>query len=408
MAFDWPELEKKYFMSTFKRLPVVLVRGEGNHVWDDKGKEYLDFVGGWAVNALGHCHPVIVDAIAEQAQTLIQVSNQFYTIPQLRLAELLVESSCLDKVFFSNSGAEANEGAIKLARKYGRIHLNGAYEIITVTGSFHGRTMATIAATGQHKFQDPFVPLPNGFINVAYDDVEAIKAATSSQTCAVMLEPIQGESGVNIPDAGYFHKVREWCDENGLLLILDEIQTGVGRTGALFAYEQLGIEPDIMTLAKGLGGGVPIGAILSKEKASVFSPGEHGSTFGGNPLVCAVGYATLNFILENRVLENVREVGAYLMAELDGLKSSFDFVTEVRGKGLLVALEFDREISHEVVQACLERGLLINPVKQNAIRFMPPLITQRSEVDEAMGMLKDALTQVSKSRIVEIEGKGEN
>ena len=408
MAFDWPEIEKKYFMSTFKRLPVVLVRGEGNHVWDDEGKEYLDFVGGWAVNALGHCHPVIVDAIAEQAQTLIQVSNQFYTIPQLRLAELLVANSCLDKVFFSNSGAEANEGAIKLARKYGRIHLNGAYEIITVTGSFHGRTMATIAATGQHKFQDPFVPLPNGFINVAYDDVEAIKAATSSQTCAVMLEPIQGESGVNIPDAGYFHKVREWCDENGLLLILDEIQTGVGRTGALFAYEQLGIEPDIMTLAKGLGGGVPIGAILSKEKASVFSPGEHGSTFGGNPLVCAVGYATLNFILENRVLENVREVGAYLMAELDGLKSSFDFVTEVRGKGLLVALEFDREISHEVVQACLERGLLINPVKQNAVRFMPPLITQRSEVDEAMGMLKDALTQVSKSRIVEIEGKGEN
>ena len=408
MAFDWPEIEKKYFMSTFKRLPVVLVRGEGNHVWDDEGKEYLDFVGGWAVNALGHCHPVIVDAIAEQAQTLIQVSNQFYTIPQLRLAELLVANSCLDKVFFSNSGAEANEGAIKLARKYGRIHLNGAYEIITVAGSFHGRTMATIAATGQHKFQDPFVPLPNGFINVAYDDVEAIKAATSSQTCAVMLEPIQGESGVNIPDAGYFHKVREWCDENGLLLILDEIQTGVGRTGALFAYEQLGIEPDIMTLAKGLGGGVPIGAILSKEKASVFSPGEHGSTFGGNPLVCAVGYATLNFILENRVLENVREVGAYLMAELDGLKSSFDFVTEVRGKGLLVALEFDREISHEVVQACLERGLLINPVKQNAVRFMPPLITQRSEVDEAMGMLKDALTQVSKSRIVEIEGKGEN
>jgi len=388
---NWPELEKKYFMSTFKRLPVTLVRGEGIRAWDDAGKEYLDFVAGWAVNVLGHCHPVIVNAINEQARTLIQVSNQFYTIPQLRLAELLVENSCLDRVFFSNSGAEANEGAIKLTRKYGRIHLDGAYEIITALGSFHGRTMATIAATGQRKFQEPFVPLPGGFINVEYNNIEAIKSATSRMTCAVMLEPIQGENGVNIPHSDYFHEVRKWCDDNGLLLILDEIQTGMGRTGTLFAYEQLGIEPDIMTLAKGLGGGVPIAAILAREKAAVFSPGEHGSTFGGNPLVCAVGYAVLRFILENGVPANAREVGAYLMAELNRLRSSFDCITAVRGRGLLIALEFAREISSEVVQACVERGLLLNPVKPNAIRFMPPLITQRSDVDTAISILQDAL-----------------
>ncbi len=388
---NWPELEKKYFMSTFKRLPVTLVRGEGIRAWDDAGKEYLDFVAGWAVNVLGHCHPVIVNAINEQARTLIQVSNQFYTIPQLRLAELLVENSCLDRVFFSNSGAEANEGAIKLTRKYGRIHLDGAYEIITALGSFHGRTMATIAATGQRKFQEPFVPLPGGFINVEYNNIEAIKSATSRMTCAVMLEPIQGENGVNIPHSDYFHEVRKWCDDNGLLLILDEIQTGMGRTGTLFAYEQLGIEPDIMTLAKGLGGGLPIAALLAREKAAVFSPGEHGSTFGGNPLVCAVGYAVLKFILENGVPANAREVGAYLMAELNRLRSSFDCITAVRGRGLLIALEFAREISSEVVQACVERGLLLNPVKPNAIRFMPPLITQRSDVDTAISILQDAL-----------------
>ncbi|MCL0059120.1 aspartate aminotransferase family protein [Dehalococcoidia bacterium] len=392
---DWQELEKKYFMSTFKRLPVTLARGQGIRVWDDKGKEYLDFVGGWAVNVLGHYHPVITDALNEQSRTLIQVSNQFYTIPQLHLAELLVENCCLDRVFFNSSGAEANEGAIKLARKYGRIHLDGAYEIITAMGSFHGRTMATIAATGQRKFQEPFVPLPGGFINVEYNNIEAIKAATSALTCAVMLEPLQGENGVNIPDSDYFHEVRKWCDRNGLLLILDEIQTGMGRTGTLFAYEQLGIEPDIMTLAKGLGGGVPIAAILAREKATVFSPGEHGSTFGGNPLVCAVGYAVLSFILENGVPASVREVGAYLMAELDRLRSSFDFITDVRGRGLLVALEFEGEISGKVIEACIERGLLLNPVKPNAVRFMPPLITRKKEVDEAMGILKDALIQVS-------------
>ncbi|MDY6911437.1 MAG: aspartate aminotransferase family protein [Chloroflexota bacterium] len=390
---SWMEIEKKYFMSTFKRQPVVLERGEGVHVWDENEKEYLDFVGGWAVNCLGHCHPVLVDAINQQARTLIQVSNQFYTIPQLQLAELLVQNSCMDRVFFSNSGAEANEGAFKLARKYGRMNRKEAYEIITVSGSFHGRTIAAIAATGQHKFQNPFVPLPNGFINVDYDSIEAIKAATTNLTCAIMLEPIQGESGVNIPNANYFKQVREWCDKNGLLLILDEIQTGVGRTGTLFAYEQLGIEPDIMTLAKGLGGGVPIGAILIKEHASVFEPGEHGSTFGGNPFTCAVAFATLKFILENGVLENTTEVGAYLMSELEGLKSDFAFITEVRGRGFLCALQFDREIASELVSICLQKGLLINQVKPNTVRFMPALITQKSDIDSAIAILKEGLSQ---------------
>ena len=389
----WPEEEKKYFMPVFRRQPVVIVRGEGVRAWDENGKEYLDFVGGWAVNALGHCHPVIVDALSHQARTLIQVSNQFYTIPQLQLAELLIKNSCLDRVFFSNSGAEANECAFKLARKYGRFNRNEAYEVITVSGSFHGRTIAAIAATAQHKFQNPFMPLPDGFINVEYDSVDAIKSATTDLTCAVMLEPIQGESGVNIPDENYFKEVRKWCDENGLLLILDEIQTGVGRTGTLFAYEQLGIEPDIMTLAKGLGGGVPIGAILVKEHASVFEPGEHGSTFGGNPLMCAVGYATLKFILDNRVLAHTQEVGAYMLKKLNKLKSNFDIITDVRGRGFLCAVQFDRDIAGEILTDCIERGLLINQVKPNAIRLMPPLITAKGEVDAAIGIIEDVLTK---------------
>ncbi|MFO8011468.1 MAG: acetylornithine transaminase [Dehalococcoidia bacterium] len=389
----WPEKEKQYFMPVFKRQPLVLVRGEGVRVWDEQGREYLDFVGGWAVNVLGHCHPVIVDAISRQAGTLIQVSNQFYTIPQLQLAELLIENSCLDRVFFGNSGAEANEAAFKLARKYGRASLNGAYEVITVSGSFHGRTIATLAATGQHKFQNPFVPLPNGFVNVDYDNVEAIKAATTELTCAVMLEPIQGESGVNIPDSRYFREVRKWCDDNSLLLMLDEIQTGIGRTGTLFAYEQLGIEPDIMTLAKGLGGGIPVGAVLCKEHASVFEQGEHGSTFGGNPLVCAVAHATLSYILENGVIDNTREVGGYLLKRLNELKSGSGVITEVRGRGLLLAVEFESDIAGEVLKNCIEKGLLVNQVKPNAIRLMPPLITTRAEVDEAGDILEEVLNQ---------------
>jgi predicted acetylornithine/succinylornithine family transaminase len=386
---DWMELEKKYYMRTFEkvRLPVVLVKGKGARVWDDKGKEYLDFVAGWAVNCLGHSHPVVVKALNAQAKQLIHTSNQFYTVPQLQLAELLMKNSCLNRVFFANSGLEANEGAVKLARRYGKLKLNGAYEVITTFGSFHGRSLAMTAATGKESFHTPYTPMPEGFINVKNNDIDAIKAATTAKTCAVMLEPIQGESGVIVPDVDYLKKVREWCDSKGILLILDEIQTGIGRLGTLWGYQSFGIEPDIMTLAKGLAGGVPIGALLAKENCSVFVPGDHGGTFCGNPLACAVGYATLKYIIDNDIPGSVKKVGQYLMEGLLGLKKKYPFITEVRGRGLLVAVEFNSEIAPTVLMACLENGLLVNKPKPNVIRLMPPLIINNKDVDRAIGIL---------------------
>ena len=391
---NWQELEKKYYMKTGNRVPVTLVRGEGARIWDDAGREYLDFVSGWAVDSLGHCHPALVKALTEQAKTLIQTSNQFYTVPQIQLAQLLVENSCLDKVYVCNSGAEACEGAVKLARRYGSLKLNGAYEIITAFNSFHGRTLAMTAATGQVKFQVPYIPLPTGFKNVEYNSIEAVKEATTEQTCAVMLEPLQGEGGVIVPDDDYLASVRSWCDEKGILLILDEIQTGIGRLGTLFAYEQYGIEPDIMTLAKGLGSGVPIGAFIAKDKVCVFVPGEHGSTFGGNPLTCAAAYATVSFIIENDITANVRKVGQYLTDSLKNLQKKYPFITDVRGRGLLLAIEFDREIGQDILNACLENGMLVNCVKPNAIRLIPPLIIDNSEVDEALGILDKSLSGI--------------
>jgi predicted acetylornithine/succinylornithine family transaminase len=392
----WQDLEKKYFMNTFKRMPLTLVQGQGVRVWDEHGGEYLDFTAGWGVNSLGHCHPAVVGALILQARTLIQTSNQFYTMPQIRLAELLVENSCLDKTFFCNSGVEATEGAVKLARKYGKLHLNGAYEVITALNSFHGRTLAMTAATGQRKFQEPYTPIPAGFVNVEYNNVNAVKEATTSQTCAVMLEPIQGEGGVNIPDDDYLKGVRAWCDEKGILLILDEVQTGIGRIGTLFGYEQFGIEPDIITLGKGLGGGVPIGAFLAKEKASVFALGEHGTTFGGNPLACVAGYETLKFIIDDDIPSRVKQNGIYLISELKKLKSKFDCIVEVRGRGLLVAVQFDRDLSDKVVKSCLQCGLLLNPVKPDAIRFMPPLNITKNDIDEAIAILALVLAEVGK------------
>ena len=390
---DWQELEKKLFLRTGERVPVTLVRGQGTWTWDDQGREYLDFTCGWAANCLGHCPPVVVKALEKQARTLIHISDQFYTVPQIELAGLLIEHSCLDKVFFCNSGAEANEGAVKLARRYGKLRLNGAYEVITALNSFHGRTLAMTAATGQSKFQEPYTPLPVGFINVEYNNIEAIKRATSEKTCAVLLEPIQGEGGVNIPDDDYLQKVQSWCREKGILLILDEVQTGIGRTGTLFAYEQYGVEPDIMALAKGLGSGVPIGAFLAKESVSVFSPGEHGSTFGGNPLVCAAAYAALKYVIDHNIPAQAKRIGNYFMTQLEGLRQQFDFITEVRGRGLLIALEFNQEIGDKLQLACLDRGLLVNRLKPNAVRFMPPLIITEKEVDRAVAILRDALKE---------------
>ena len=392
---DWQELDSKYYMQTIVRTPLTLVKGEGARVWDDKGKEYLDFVGGLAVNCLGHCHPVVANAVSEQAHTLMQTSLWYYTIPMLRLAELLVENSCLDRVFICNSGLEANEGAIKLARRYGALNLNGAYEVITTMNSFHGRSLSLTAASGQEKMHKPFLPLPIGFINVENNDIETIKSATTDQTCAVMLEPIQAEGGVNVPDDDYLKKVRDWCDQKGILLILDEVQTGIGRLGALFGYQLYGIEPDIMTLAKGLGGGMPIGALLAKEKAAVFTLGDHNATFGGNPVTSAAAYATLKYVSDHDIPGNAAKVGQYLMAGLSDLKKKYSFVTDVRGRGLLLAIEFDSEISQDILDACQENGMLVNRLKPNAIRFVPPLIITNSEVDEALGILDKALSTIT-------------
>ena len=389
----WTEIEKKYYMPTFQRMPVVLVRGQGARVWDDNGREYLDFIGGLAVNSLGHCHPVVAKALAEQGKTLTQTSNHFYTVPQLQLAELLVKNSCFDKAFFSNSGTEANEGAVKLARRYGKLHLDGAYEVITTFDSFHGRTLAMTAATGQKKFQEPYTPMPSGFVNVEANSIEAIKKATTKQTCAVMLEPIQAEGGVNMPSEDYLKEVREWCDRKGILLILDEIQTGMGRLGALFGYQLYGIEPDIITLAKGMGGGVPIGAFLAKKKADVFKVGEHGSTFGGNPLVCAVAFAVTKHIIENDVAGNARLVGERLGSRLAKLKAKHVFVVDVRGRGLLWAVEFKKDMAEPVMLGCIEKGLLVNKLKPNAIRLIPPLIITKNDVDEAIGILQEVLVR---------------
>jgi len=390
---NWQKLENQLFLKTFNRTPVTLVRGQGVWVWDDEDKQYLDLVGGWAVNNLGHCPPVVIEAIEKQARTLIQTSNQFYTIPQIELAQILVQNSCLDKVFFCNSGAEANEGAVKLARRYGNLRLDGAYEIITANSSFHGRTLAMTAATGQGKFHKPYMPLPQGFINVDFNDIEAIKRATTAQTCGVMLEPIQAEGGVNMPNDGYLKEVQKWCRQKEILFILDEIQTGIGRTGTLFAYQQYGVEPDIMALAKGLGSGVPIGAFLAKEQASVFVPGDHGSTFGGNPLACAAAYVTMKYIIDNDIAGKAGRVGKYFMSRLEGLKHQFNLITQVRGQGLLIALEFTDEIAKEIAAACLAKGLLVNVVKTNALRFIPPLVISEKEIDKAIDILESVLNQ---------------
>jgi acetylornithine/N-succinyldiaminopimelate aminotransferase len=392
---NWKELEHKYYMPVFDRVPVTLVKGKGVYVWDDAGRRYLDFVTGIAVNSLGHCHPVVIKAVNQQVKTLIHTSNSYYTTPQLKLAELLVKHSCFQKAFFCNSGAEATEAAVKLVRRNGHLKLNGAYEVITATGSFHGRTLAMVSASGQDKFQKPYTPLPSGFVNVAYDDIEAIKQATSTKTCAVMLEAVQGEGGINVPGLDYLQQVRTWCSEKGLLFILDEVQTGIGRTGTLFAYEQSGMEPDIITLAKGLASGVPIGAVLAKDEASVFALGEHGSTFGGNPLATAAAYAVLSYIIDHDLSRHAAEMGQRLTAGLNQLKNEFNFVKEVRGPGLLTAMEFDRDLAKQIVLSCLADGLLVNKVKSNTIRLMPPLLVKPGDIDRALVILRKSLAQVA-------------
>jgi len=387
-----------YLMNTYNRFPLILRKGRGVKVWGVDGKEYLDFVGGIAVNVLGHCHPKVVVALQKQAQRLIHVSNLYHIEPQIKLAKLLVEHSFADKVFFCNSGAEANEAAIKLARKYAKEHLGqDKFEIITAVNSFHGRTLATVTATGQEKFQKGFEPLVPGFKHVAFNDINALESAISQHTCAVMLEPLQGEGGVKIPDKDYLRKVRELCNKHELLLILDEVQTGMGRTGKLFAYEHFNMAPDIMTLAKGLGSGVPIGAMLAADKtASAFAPGSHASTFGGNPLVCAAAIATLETILEDGfILDQCKRMGEYLKKELKALQKEFSAViADVRGMGLLVGMELTKDGS-SIVKACMEKGLLLNCTAGNVLRFTPPLIVHGRDIDNMLDILDEVLSSMA-------------
>jgi acetylornithine/N-succinyldiaminopimelate aminotransferase len=381
-------LSEQYVANTYSRYPVLLVRGKGTRVWDLEGEEYLDFVSGLAVCNLGHCHPRVVKAIQDQAEKLIHVSNFYYIEPQIQLASLLCKHSFADKVFFCNSGAEANEGAFKLARKFAKEKIGkDRYEIITMERSFHGRTLATLTATGQEKFHKGYEPLMPGFKYVPFNDIGAVKNAIDPKTCAVMVEPIQGEGGVNCPSEGYLKALRDICDEKRLLLIFDEVQVGMGRTGKLFAYEHEGVEPDMLTLAKSLAGGVPIGALLIKKGiADGFKPGDHASTFGGNPLASAAGVAALTAILEEGMLENCRKMGDYFISELEEIKKKFPFVKEVRGKGLILGVELKIDGS-SMVKEMLKRKILINCTMGNVLRFLPPLIVTKEEVDRVVKTL---------------------
>ena len=393
------QMDADYVMHFVNRQPVVFVRGQGMKVWDAEGKEYLDFLAGIAVNGLGHSHPRLVAAISKQAAELMHVCNLYYVPQQPELAKRLVELSGLGKAFFCNSGAEANETAIKLARKWAKeTHGPDRYEIITAEGSFHGRTLATVTATGQPKYHQGFEPLVAGFKHVPFNDLSAMEAAVTDETCAIMLEPIQGESGVWPASREYLVGVRKLCDKKGLLLILDEIQTGLGRTGKWFGHQRYGIKPDVMTLAKTLGGGFPIGACLATDDAAkALTPSSHASTFGGNPLACAAGLAALDVMEEERLIENSADTGAYFREALRQLKERRDDIAEVRGLGLMLAIQLKRDYAPAVAASCLWRGLIVNPIGRNVIRFLPPLIVRKEHVDSAIRILSEALSETSQS-----------
>lgn len=383
----------RHLCATYPRAPVAFVRGEGCRVWDAEGKAYLDFFASLAVLNLGQCHPAVIEAVQEQVATLTHMSNLHHTAPQARLAESLCAHSFADKVFFCNSGAEANEASIKLARKYGVDKRGGRYEILTALGSFHGRTMATIAATGQEKVRQGFGPVLDGFRYVPFGDLDAMQAALSDTTVAIMVEPVLGEGGVVVPPDGYLAGVRELCNRHDLLLIADEIQTGMGRTGKLFAHEHAGVTPDIMPLAKALGGGLPIGAMLATaEVAESLTLGSHGSTFGGNAVACAAGNAVLDTLLDHGVLDHGAEMGAYFLDKLRALGEQFPFIVDVRGKGLMLGAELDRE-GAAIVDACLDEGLMINCAAGKVLRFVPPLIVTRAEIDEGLAILERVLAR---------------
>jgi predicted acetylornithine/succinylornithine family transaminase len=379
---------KEYIVPTYTQSPLCIVKGEGARVWDIDGGEYLDFFPGWAVSGLGHCPKRVVDAARKQAGTIIHVSNNYMNEIQPELAKKIIGHSFGGKVFFANSGAEANEAAIKLARKYGGPE---RFEIITMEKSFHGRTLATITATGQDKVKKGFAPLPKGFITVPFNDIDALKSAASGKTVAIMLELIQGEGGINIADKDYIEKIKELCDKKDLLLIFDEVQTGLGRTGEMFAYKHYGITPDMMTLAKSLGGGVPIGAMVASSRiADVLGPGSHASTFGGSPLVCAASLAVFGSIEKDKLLDNTRKMGSYFTQRLNKLGEKFSFIKEVRGLGLMLGVELSID-GGPIFKSCFDKGLLINCTQTNILRIMPPLIITKKEIDKGLDILEEAL-----------------
>jgi acetylornithine/N-succinyldiaminopimelate aminotransferase len=389
---------RKYFMNVFSgRYPLVVDHGEGIKLYDKDGKEYIDLLAGIGVNALGYGNYKLNTAIKEQVDKVLHCSNLYYIEPQAYLEKLLVEKSFADRVFFANSGAEVNEGAIKLARKYFEERNQNKYEIITAINSFHGRTLATLAATGQKKFQVSFKPLPEGFKYVTYNDFEELKNLVSNKTAAIMLEPVQGEGGVYPADKEYLKKVRNFCNEKGILLIFDEIQCGMGRTGTLFAYEQYEVEPDIITLAKALGGGIPMGAFMAtKEVADAFKPGDHGSTFGGNHLSSIAAYTSIKILIEDGVLENVKISGDYFRLQLENLTEEFNIIKEIRGKGLMLALEFTDNINaKEITMKLFEEGFLVNAVQEHTLRFLPPLIIKKKEIDLFILKLKKLLKNLN-------------
>jgi predicted acetylornithine/succinylornithine family transaminase len=386
-------LTDKYVARTYARIPIALVRGKGTRVWDADGKEYLDFLAGIAVNNLGHCHPAIVRAIREQSKKLLHVSNLYHILPQSELARELCHHSFAERVFFCNSGAEANEAAIKLVRRYGLEKLGGKYEILSTHNSFHGRTLATLTATGQEKIRAGYDPLPSGFRQVPYDDLAAIEEAIDEKkTAAVLVEPIQAEGGVNVPGEAYMRGLRELCDQRGILLIFDEVQTGMGRTGTLFGYEHFAIKPDIMTLAKALGGGLPLGAMLAREEiATSFGPGSHASTFGGNPVACSAGLVVMQTLLGG-ALKNCLQMGQYFVKGLEALQKRFSFIREVRGKGLMIGMELEIEGS-KVADSCMQEGLLLNCTAYKVLRFVPPLTIKRNEIDRGLDILEKVLAR---------------
>jgi predicted acetylornithine/succinylornithine family transaminase len=390
-----PEREASVHLQVYARQPLTLVRGEGCWVWDDAGRKYLDLVAGIAVNVLGHAHPAVADALAEQARTLLTTSNLYYTVPQLDLADALIARSPFDRAFFTNSGTEANEAAIKLARRRG--HDSGAYAIVSLTNSFHGRTLGSLAATGQPKYQAPFTPLPEGFFHVPINDADALRTAVNDTTAAILLEPIQGESGIHPLTDEYLRAAREAADSVGALLILDEIQTGIGRTGTFFAFEQTPVVPDVVTLAKGLGGGVPIGVMLVREPAAVFHLGDHGTTLGGNPLTAAAALATLRVLDDERLMDNARSMGARFAAGLASLVAD-GLATEVRGRGLMIGVETAGPIARTAMAIARDdHGLLVNATGDTTLRIVPPLTISADEVDEAVRRLGAALAGAARA-----------